>query len=263
LEFHFGPRTTDVLSLIYSETPDGMVAVSITANANKFMKTSKASRILCGLIVGVSLCASGQQFVNANFESASTQPSSVGYPLLEWGTAAPGWSHSSGMDTSYVYYGHPHAGASQYYLLMDSTSPIYAPGTQLAGNYSLAFMSGRANAFDFNSPWVNAYISQTRTVPTTSLSLRMLAVGPFEVRIGEVVVPMYSLGGNSYGGDISGFAGLLAEVKIINTAPPFGGAPTVVDNVFFSPVAIPEPSSFALGLTAAALLRFRRHKHAA
>jgi hypothetical protein len=30
LEFHFGPRNTDVLALIYSETDDGVVDVSIS-----------------------------------------------------------------------------------------------------------------------------------------------------------------------------------------------------------------------------------------
>jgi hypothetical protein len=216
----------------------------------------KTPGVLCGIIASVSLCASGQVFVNSGFEEATVDTSSL---FQDWNLAAPGWSHSAGSDTSIVYWGSEHLGISQYYLLMDATSPTYAPGTQLAGNYSLAFSSGHLSAFDFSSPWVNAYLSQTLTVPAGTLSLRMLATGPFEVRVGGVVVPMLSLGGNSYGGDISAFTGSLVEVKIINTASTIH-TPTVLDNVVFSPIAIPEPSSMALGIAGVALLMFKRRE---
>jgi hypothetical protein len=219
------------------------------------MKTITTSSIIFGILVGVTLCARGQGFVNLNFEAASTKPSPLGYPLLEWSTAAPGWSHSSGGDTSYIYYGGIHTGLSQWYFLAD------APGTQLEGNYSLAFASGHLSS-GINTPWVNAYISQTGTVPLGTLSLRMLATGPFAVFVGGVSVPMYSLGGNSYGGDISAFTGSLYEVKIMNTATTLH-TPTVVDNVLFSPVAVPEPSSIALSLLGMVLAICRRNKHAA
>jgi len=222
------------------------------------MKTFKAS-VLSGIITGLSLIANSQSFVNLNFEAASTQASSLGYPFLEWSTAAPGWGHSSGSDTSYVYYQQSHVGFTQFYLLMNATSPVWAPGTQLAGNYSLMLKSGRQSLADINSPWVNAYISQTATIPAGSLSLRMLATGPFDVRVGGVGITMYSLGGNSYGGDISAFAGSLAELRILNTAGPSGGPMTVVDNISFSPVAIPEPSTLAFaGLGALSLMLVRR-----
>lgn len=226
------------------------------------MKALKTSSILCGILAGVTLCASGQGLVNFNFEQATVVPTVPTYGFLDWNLAVPGWSHSTGGDTSIVYWGSEHLGISQYYLLMDSTSPFYAPGTQLAGNYSLAFASGHLSAADFNSPWVNAYVSQTRSVPFGTQSLRLLATGPFQVFVGGVSIPMYSLGGNSYGGDISAFAGLLSEVKIMNTATTIH-TPTVVDNVLFSSIGIPEPSSFALSISGVVLLMFRRHKHAA
>jgi hypothetical protein len=145
---------------------------------------------------------------------------------------------------------------------MDATSPVWAPGTQLAGNYSLMLKSGRQSLADINSPWVNAYISQTATIPAGSLSLRMLATGPFEVRVGGMSVIMHSLGGNSYGGDISAFAGSLAELRILNTADPFGGSTTVLDNISFSPTAIPEPSTISLAGLGALFLMLVRRKHA-
>ena len=226
------------------------------------MRIPKTSSILCGIIASISLCANGQGFVNFNFEQATVVPTVPTYGFLDWNLAVPGWSHSTGADTSIVYYGSEHLGLTQYYLLMDSTSPVYAPGTQLAGNYSLAFASGRANSADLNAPWVNAYISQTRTIPVGSLSLRMLATGPFEVRVGGVGVIMHSLGGNTYGGDISAFAGGSYEIKIINTASTIH-TPTVVDNVLFSSVAVPEPSGVALSIIGTLLLMFRRYKVAA
>jgi len=222
------------------------------------MKTPKTSSSLCGIIASISLCANGQGFVNFNFEQATVVPTVPTYGFLDWNLAVPGWNHGAGPDTSIVYWGSEHLGITPYYLLMDSMSPVYAPGTQLAGNYSLAFASGHANSQDFNSPWVNAYVAQTRTVPIGSLSLRLLATGPFAVTVGGVDVPMHALGGNSYGGNISAFAGSQYEVRIINTATTIH-TPTVVDNVVFSSVAVPEPSSIALGIIGAVLL-FRRHK---
>lgn len=90
----------------------------------------------------------------------------------------------------------------------------------------------------------------------------MLATGPFQVFVGGVNIPMYSLGNNSYGGDISAFAGLTSEVKIMNTATTLH-TPTVVDNVLFSSVAVPEPSSVSLSIAGLVLLMFRSHKRCA
>jgi hypothetical protein len=72
---------------------------------------------------------------------------------------------------------------------------------------------------------------------------------------------MYSLGGNSYGGDFSAFAGPLNEVKIMNTATTIH-TPTVIDNVVFSSVAGPEPTSVALPVLGMVLALCRRRKHA-
>jgi len=197
------------------------------------------------LLIGVSLSVSGQGLVNAEFEEAIVVPNDPTYGFLDWNLAVPGWNHSEGGDTSIVYWGSEHLGISQYYLLMDATSPFYAPGTQLAGDYSLAFASGHFTTADINSPWVNAYISQNANIPSGAHSIQMLATGPFQVFVGGVAVPMYALGGNSYGGDISGFAGSLAEVKIMNTGTTVH-TPTVVDNILFSPAVVPEPSSIVL-----------------
>jgi hypothetical protein len=225
----------------------------------------KTTSLILGLI-GFALCAGGQGFLNSNFENAIVQIHDPTYGFLDWNLAVPGWTHSNGSDTSIVYYRSEHLGVSQYYLLMDSTSPFYAPGTQLAGNYSLAFASGYTNSSGMpgasDNPWVNAFIAQTGLVPTNAQSLRMLATGPFRVLVGGVEVPMVSLGGNAYGGNMSGFAGTLAELRIMNISP-VGNVhnPTIVDNILFSSSPVPEPtflSLVAVGVVSLYLTRRRR-----
>ena len=225
------------------------------------MKTTKLITMMFMIATGIAQTVISQGFVNLDFENATVVPTVPTYGWLDWGLAVPGWSHSAGGDTQHVFWGSEHLGLSQYYLLMDSTSPVYAPNTQLDGAYSLALASGIQNGADMSSPWVNAYISQTGSIPLGTQSLEMLATGPFQVFVGGVNIPMYPLGGNRYGGDISGFAGTMAEVKIMNTATTVH-APTVVDDILFSPAAVPEPSSAALLISGMALLMYRRHEHA-
>jgi hypothetical protein len=193
---------------------------------------------------------------NLTFELANIQINDPTYGFLDWSLAAPYWSHSSGGDTQIIYYGREHLGLSQYYLLMSSTSPVYAPNTQLAGNYSLAFASGYASGTG-SGEWINAFISQTLPISSTARSVQLLATGPFKVFVGGSEIPMISLGGNSYAGDITSFAGTTAELKIMNTTPAgFENVhkPTVVDNIVFSPTIVPEPSSVALALLGALVL---------
>lgn len=202
---------------------------------------------LCVSLVLAVSCARGQGFINLNFESGLSGTSSSDY-------AIPGWTTSFSPST---YYGSPHLGFTPYFLLVSSNSPTYNPGTQLAGRYSLAMKSGRASSFDPpNSPWVDAYISQTGDIPSSALSIRLLAApGPsngslpppvLRVFVGGVQIPMFSLGGNSYGGNIASFAGSTSELRIVNGNPVNNFGELMVDNIVFSPTAIPEPSSASL-----------------
>jgi hypothetical protein len=225
------------------------------------MKTIKTTTVLLMILVCFARSTMGQGFVNLDFEDATVVPTEPVYGWLDWNLAVPGWDHSAGGDTQHVFWGSAHLGLSQYYLLMDSTSPVYAPNHQLAGDYSLAFVSGIQNAGDPSSPWVNAYISQIGSIPLGTQSLRILATGPFQVFVGGVNIPMYSLGGNSYGGNISSFAGMVAEMKIINTATTIP-MPTVVDDISFSTTSVPEPASITLFVTSMAFLIYRRTTHA-
>lgn len=181
--------------------------------------------------------------------------------LIPWQLAAPGWSHSEGSDTQWVYYRNTHLGITQAYLLVDPLSPVWRPGA-LEGKYSLYFRNG---AYDYSiGGWVNAFVAQTGLIPAESRSVRLLATGLFRAYVNGTEIPMVSLGGNAYGGDVSRFAGTVAELKILNAARPIAqevSLPVIADAIQFSPVQIPEPSSLALsvflGCFAVHLLRGR------
>jgi hypothetical protein len=226
------------------------------------MKTIKIRSLLGALAAGVALSASAQEFVNLNFESATVQVNDPTFGWLDWNLAAPGWNHSSGSATAIIYYGQEHIGTDQIYLLKDASSPVWAPGTQLAGNYSISFASGYDTDFGTPISWVTAFISQTGRIPASARSLRMLATGPVQVFLGGVEISMCALGENLYAGDISSFAGITTELKIANAAP-MGQVHdyAVVDDILFSSIPMPEPSSVMLWIFGAALvLGWRRNR---
>jgi hypothetical protein len=227
------------------------------------MKSIKVKSLLFTLAASVALAAGAQEFVNLNFESATVQTNDPTFGWLDWNLAAPGWNHSSGSATAFIYYGLGHIGIDQIYFLMDSNSLSWMSGTQLAGNYSLAFASGYHTIAGTPISWVTAFISQTGSIPASSRSLWMLATGPFQVFLGGTEISMDAQGGNLYAGDISGLAGITtAELKIANAAP-IGQVHdyAVVDDILFSPITVPEPSCVALWVFGAALVSgWRRNR---
>ena len=208
------------------------------------------------LIAVASTTAHSQTFTNLNFEAASTTPSSSGIPfLLDWSTAAPGWSHSAGAD-SFVYYGLTHVGQTQWFLLTDAMTP---PSGTLAGSHSFSYVSGFDSSNSSNPQWVNAYLSQTGMLPADARSLTLLATGPLGISVNGTALPLISMGGNAYAADISAFAGTTAELKFINTSAQFQNVLTI-DNIAFSASPVPEPSTWlllGLGLVGAGLISRR------
>lgn len=190
--------------------------------------------------------ASAQDFVNLDFESATVQVNDLIYGFLDWRLAVPGWSHSDGQDTQVVYYRETHLGITQCFLLVDSLSPVWSPGA-MEGEYSLFLMSGAYSYY--GGGWANAFITQTGLIPADTRSVRLLATGIFRLYLNNNEIPMVNLGGNAYGGDVSAYAGALAELKILNAARPIPtevSVPVVADAIQFSTIAIPEPSALAL-----------------
>src|ERR1051325_10010393 len=93
------------------------------------------------LIAAVFSAQSQPAFINLDFEDAVAVQNNETYGWLDWDVAAPGWSHSPGTSTQWIYYQNEHLGMDQIFVLRDATSPNYAPGSQLAGDYSLSFRS--------------------------------------------------------------------------------------------------------------------------
>jgi len=201
------------------------------------------TRILLTLIALEAACSCvAQTFQNLGFEQAVIQSHDPTYGFLDWGLAVPGWSHSPGSDTAVVYYPNGHAGGTQYFLLVDRFSPSFQP---LQLRYSLAFHSGFFGP-DVTSGWASAYISQSGLIPGTAQSLRFLATGNFAVTVNGNTLTTFSLGNNSYGVDVSPYAGTVSDLKIFNTSPLLDFSPTLVDGFTFSSTPVPEPKVFWL-----------------
>ena len=217
----------------------------------------------CPILAALCLVvrASAQDFVNLDFESATVQVNHPIYGFLDWRLAVPGWSHSDGQDTQVVYYGETHLGITQCFLLVDSLSPVWSPGA-MEGEYSLFLMSGAYSYY--GGGWANAFITQTGLIPADTRSVRLLATGIFRLYLNNNEIPMVSLGGSAYGGDVSAYAGAVAELKILNAARPIPtevSVPVFADAIQFSTIAIPEPSSLALlGAGGSALWAARRRR---
>jgi hypothetical protein len=186
--------------------------------------------------------ASGQVFTNLDFEQAVVVVNDPNFGFLDWNLAVPGWGHlNNSLDTSIVYYRHPHTGLTPYYLLVDSQS---APNLLLAGNYSLDMANGSLG-IPPNTTYTQAFLSQTGAIPGDARSIHLLGTGPIDVFIGGASIPMSLLGGSEYAGDISAYAGTTAELRIVNAALT-DHSPVAVDNISFSSIPIPEPSTLVL-----------------
>ncbi len=204
--------------------------------------------------VAAATSAQGQVFTNLDFEAAVVVPTAPGFGFLNWNLAAPGWGHSPGSDTGIVYYGMTHVGTTQWFRLVDSTSPGSSP---LHGNYSMQFASGYASG-PVAGTWVNAYLSQTGLIPADALSLTFLASRPLAITIDGAPAAATSLGGSAFGVDISSYAGSVAEIRFINTTLQLHD-PVTLDSVAFSVTPVPEPTTWLLfGLGAAVLQTVRR-----
>lgn len=212
---------------------------------------------LYAALFAATLATPALAFTNLDFESATPPPgdpsSIVG---LSWDVAAPGWSHSTGDDTDFVYYGAPPLGLSQYYLLSAVDS---WPSLLLAGNYSLSFSNGVIDREDPASAFAQAYIAQTGSIDSTAQFIELLAIGSLQVSIDGNTIAMTAIGGNRYRGDISAWAGQTVELRITNGSSLQSDALTV-DDIRLVPVPVPA----TLGLYAGALATlaaWRRRSH--
>ena len=195
-------------------------------------------------------------FVNLDFEQATIVPHDPDFGLLDWELAVPGWGHNTGTPAAdVVYYGFPHLGYDQLYLLTD-TEHDEVP-LSLEGRFSLWVQGGLTEEFG------NAFITQTGDIPSGTRSIRLLANwNAFEPRVflDGAEIPLHGtlLPGFQviYVGDVTARAGTTAELKIAYDI----GEGGIVDSILFSPFPVPEPSAImlaAFGLVGLAACRWR------
>jgi hypothetical protein len=110
-------------------------------------------------------------------------------------------------------------------------------------------------------PTANAAIAQSGTVPTTALSVRFYSASGwgtpavyFSGRLLTATVLGSGPNGSELNGaDISSFAGQFGELRFE------GGG--ILDNIFFSPQAVPEPGVLALLALGGVLLGWLRGRN--
>ncbi len=207
---------------------------------------------LLGLSLIVEDRSFGQPFVNLGFEQA--HPTLVpGSSFFVYASSAlPSWTPLiDGQPQAEIVYNTVSLGAPCV-SIQQTNSYV------LSGRFSVVLQSGY---IPFNPP-VSAGISQTGDVPLGTRSLQFLGDNDLRydnltISLGGTIVPIHALEeklqGTIYGADITGWAGRTTELR-------FTASPTYIDwftfvsldQIQFSPQAIPEPS--VAGFVASALL---------
>jgi len=200
--------------------------------------------------------ASGQDFVNLNFEDANLSGHGAG--MVPATDAIPGWTAYTGRyaQSSIPYNFHPSA-ANVGVWGANALPPA------LDGAYSIDLHSGS------ESYGMDASISQTGLVPDNAASLRFIAQGAQSPFGGELLV---FLGGQNILSVSSSSAGPGYTLYSANIPSALTGqteqlafiAPIGIDNsweiddIQFSPLSVPEPNILALFALGGLLFVLRR-----
>jgi hypothetical protein len=194
--------------------------------------------------------ASGQDFVNLDFESA-TIPQSQPPGAVNTSDALPGWTAIYGLAAqTQIAFNATISGIPQITLL--GTNGIGA--TSIDGGYSVQLQGAVVQFPGGHNASVNASITQTGLVPTTSQAILFEAQPGTEtllVSIGGQNVPFIALSVEPnytlYGGDVSAFANqtMTLDFTVVPTSLT-DQTGWNLDSIMFSSQPIPEPN--ALGL---------------
>lgn len=207
------------------------------------MLMNKTTMVTCLFIVAMAIPSQGQGFINLNFEDAKVSGS---YGEFATSNALPGWSVFAGMaQLSSVQY-NPNG--------ISGPTPIELFGLNaevIAGNFS-ASVGG------------NLSLSQTGLVPSGTESLlfdaysNYLAVSLGGQNLSYSAIASgtnaYGVSYNVYAANVSGFAGQNETLSFSAPSVNYG----ILDDIQFSPEAIPEPSTALLLFLVSGILFYVR-----
>jgi hypothetical protein len=223
-----------------------------------------------GGVLVLLVCASfispsfAQDFQNLDFEEANIPdlpPGQTGGSFVT--DALPGWTANIGTNQVDVIL---HNNLTLGTASIDIIGPVWSYGAILAfggiiqGQYTLVLQSGQNPENSQETEFVNVAVSQTAFVPADAKSIFLKEHGSnFTVSLAGQVIPLsvFGVGSNYtiYAGDVSAFAGQMAELRIstaLVTNQPY--SMNSFDDISFSPQAIPETSVLLLTIAGALLL---------
>jgi len=210
--------------------------------------------LLAALLTNIQFGFSQGTFQDLNFEAANVSDDPVN-SLVPTTAALPGWqAFYSGSATAQVGYDFISIGAPLISIVDNKA------GLPIQGNYS---------AYLFSAFTTSSSLSQAATVPFGTESIQLdanqSAFASFVVTLGgETInmVPLQSLSDYTlYRGDVSTFADqdvALSITELPPTNPGYSPSLLELDNIVFSPNAVPEPSVVALGAIGGLLFGARK-----
>ncbi|HEU5071590.1 MAG TPA: PEP-CTERM sorting domain-containing protein [Verrucomicrobiae bacterium] len=209
------------------------------------MKNSKLIIIAATLIIWWQHVSLAQGFVNLDFESVIPPlvPSPGGF--VPASNALPGW-------TAYLG-GNPQTGVYYNSFALDAAAVILedpASGFSIIqGSYSVYLQSATIGVPSGSS--LSAGIGQTGMIPSDAMSVFFVAgFGVPQVTFAGQEIQVTALGASSgytlYGGDVSMFANQTGELLFSVTRQGSTRQQVLLDNIYFSPSAVPEPSALSL-----------------
>lgn len=232
--------------------------------------------LFSGASLFAALSVQGQvAFQDLDFEAATLAPTSGFGGNVPIASALPGWSGSIGnVQVTQVQQNNFDAGTA----VIDIFGPNFAAVGQgfgfgegvIDGNYTVFLQSG-ANP-QGGSVGVNVSIWQTGTIPANAQSLEFKAwsfegIGVLSVSFeGNSLSPVLlssqpnqsGIPVNEYGVNIAPYAGQTGQLEFTSVFTSQGASWNELDDITFSPNAVPEPSTLALIVMGGAALAARR-----
>ncbi len=207
------------------------------------MQNNRRQKLRLGIFFAIlfSLSSEGQPlFQNLNFENAITPLTIYDFKKVDTAQAVPGWT---------VYF----LGAVPQSRMFFDTISLGEPavsfhssasvvGLPIQGHFSVILQAATAG-------FTTTAIGQVGQIPTDAMSLRFYGGMSLDVTFdGHPLTLIQTGSGSGYdqiAADISAYAGQSGELRFIASNLPVLNL-IYLDNIRFSPLAIPEPSAFAL-----------------